>query len=207
MDPRYPRPGSPGRRHRRGALPGAVDPAGPRRSAGGGPIAGRRAPTRTSPPKDPHHGALHRPTAVRHGDLRRRAGPGDPARLPAHARLVTRRVPDQGATGVCPRPGEDLAATPSPAFGHVFIPTGACWLNRREGWWRIFRKTTLAGQSFPGHGEITHGTQVATAQLNARDPAWIWGDATLSVVPMTEAKLAQARLGWSGWSLRAGDGQ
>ena len=64
-----------------------------------------------------------------------------------------------------------------------------------------------AGQSFPGHGEITHGTQVATAQLNARDPAWIWGDATLSVVPMTEAKLAQARLGWSGWSLRAGDGQ
>jgi transposase InsO family protein len=41
-------------------------------------------------------------------------------------------------------------------------PTGACWLNRQGGWWRIFRKTALAGQAFVGPGEITHTTQVAT---------------------------------------------
>jgi transposase len=62
-----------------------------------------------------------------------------------------------------------------PRIGHAFIPTGACWLNLQEGWWRIFRKTALAGQSFAGPDEITHATQVATAQLNARARPWIWG--------------------------------
>jgi len=27
-------------------------------------------------------------------------------------------------------------------------PTGACWLNLIEGWWRIFRRHAFAGQSF-----------------------------------------------------------
>jgi transposase len=62
-----------------------------------------------------------------------------------------------------------------PRIKHVFIPVGACWLNLQEGWWRIFRKTALAGRSFGDPGHITHATEVATAQLNARARPWIWG--------------------------------
>ena len=49
-----------------------------------------------------------------------------------------------------------------PRIRHAFIPKGACWLNLQEGWWRIFRKTALAGQSFADPDEIAHATQVAT---------------------------------------------
>ncbi|MFI7142391.1 hypothetical protein ACIBQ5_33195 [Streptomyces massasporeus] len=45
---------------------------------------------------------------------------------------------------------------------------GACWLYLQESWWRIFRKTALAGRSFDDRDHITHATEVATAQLNAR---------------------------------------
>jgi len=62
-----------------------------------------------------------------------------------------------------------------PRIRHAFIPKGACWLNLQEGWWRIFRKTALAGQSFADPDEIALATQVATAQLNARARPWIWG--------------------------------
>src|SRR6516162_5370952 len=62
-----------------------------------------------------------------------------------------------------------------PRICHAFIPKGACWLNMQEGWWRIFRKTALAGQSFADPDEIAHATHVATAQLNARARPWIWG--------------------------------
>jgi transposase len=55
-----------------------------------------------------------------------------------------------------------------PRIRHAFIPKGACWLNLQEGWWRIFRKTALAGQSFADPDEIACATRVATAQLNAR---------------------------------------
>ncbi|WP_302851765.1 transposase [Streptomyces lunaelactis] len=34
-----------------------------------------------------------------------------------------------------------------PRIRHAFIPVGACWLNLQEGWWRIFRKTPMAGRS------------------------------------------------------------
>jgi DDE superfamily endonuclease len=54
-----------------------------------------------------------------------------------------------------------------PRIRHAFIPKGACWLNLQEGWWRIFRRQALAGQSFADPDEIAHATQVATAQLNA----------------------------------------
>ncbi len=27
-----------------------------------------------------------------------------------------------------------------PRIQHAFIPTGACWLNLQEGWWRLFRR-------------------------------------------------------------------
>ncbi|MEU2930714.1 IS630 family transposase [Streptomyces sp. NPDC007251] len=62
-----------------------------------------------------------------------------------------------------------------PRIRHVFIPVGACWLNLQEGWWRIFRKAALAGQSFAGPPEIDQATRQATSQLNARARPWIWG--------------------------------
>lgn len=57
----------------------------------------------------------------------------------------------------------------------VFIPVGACWLNLAEGWWRLFRKEALAGQTFADAVEIDHATALATAQLNARARPWVWG--------------------------------
>jgi transposase len=62
-----------------------------------------------------------------------------------------------------------------PRLHHVFIPTGACWLNLQEGWWRLFRRDALAGQSFANSAEIEQATRVATAQLNHRAKPWIWG--------------------------------
>ncbi|SHN35336.1 hypothetical protein SAMN05216268_1564 [Streptomyces yunnanensis] len=55
-----------------------------------------------------------------------------------------------------------------PLIRHVFIHVGACWLNLREGWWRIFRKAALPGPSFAGPGEIDQTTRLATDQLNSR---------------------------------------
>jgi hypothetical protein len=65
--------------------------------------------------------------------------------------------------------------TGHPRIQHAFIPKGACWLNLQEGWWRLFRKTALAGVSFAGPDEITYATRVATAQLNTRAKPWQWG--------------------------------
>ncbi|MFG3055455.1 transposase [Kitasatospora sp. NPDC048239] len=62
-----------------------------------------------------------------------------------------------------------------PRIRHVLIPVGACWLNLQEGWWRIFRRAALAGQSFAGPDEIDQATRLATTQLNARAKPWIWG--------------------------------
>ncbi len=62
-----------------------------------------------------------------------------------------------------------------PRLHQVFIPTGACWLNLQEGWWRLFRRDALAGQSFANPDEIAQATRVATAQLNRRAKPWIWG--------------------------------
>ena len=58
---------------------------------------------------------------------------------------------------------------------HVFIPKGACWLNLQEGWWRLFRRDALAGQSFANPDEIEQATRIATAQLNMRAKPWVWG--------------------------------
>ena len=62
-----------------------------------------------------------------------------------------------------------------PRIHQVFIPTGACWLNLQEGWWRLFRRDALAGQSFANPKEIEQATRVATAQLNLRAKPWLWG--------------------------------
>ena len=62
-----------------------------------------------------------------------------------------------------------------PRIQHTFIPKGACWLNLQEGWWRLFRREALAGQTFATPDEITLATKVATCQLNARAHPWVWG--------------------------------
>jgi transposase len=62
-----------------------------------------------------------------------------------------------------------------PRIQQVFIPKGACWLNLQEGWWRLFRREALAGQTFADYSEIARATQVATQQLNRRAKPWIWG--------------------------------
>jgi hypothetical protein len=62
-----------------------------------------------------------------------------------------------------------------PRIQHAFIPKGACWLNLQEGWWRLFRRQALAGQSFATPEEITLATWVATCRLNARARPWVWG--------------------------------
>jgi hypothetical protein len=62
-----------------------------------------------------------------------------------------------------------------PRIQHAFIPKRACWLNLQEGWWRLFRREALAGETFADPGEITLATRVATARLNARARPWVWG--------------------------------
>jgi transposase len=62
-----------------------------------------------------------------------------------------------------------------PRLHHGFIPKGACWLNLQEGWWRLFRRDALAGQSFANPDEIEQATRIATTQLNRRAKPWIWG--------------------------------
>jgi transposase InsO family protein len=62
-----------------------------------------------------------------------------------------------------------------PRIQHAFIPKRACWLNLQEGWWRLFRREALAGETFADPGEITLATRVATCRLNARARPWVWG--------------------------------
>jgi hypothetical protein len=62
-----------------------------------------------------------------------------------------------------------------PRVQQVFIPKAAAWLNLVEGWWRVFRRQALAGQTFADSREIGHATQTATQQLNRRARPWVWG--------------------------------
>lgn len=62
-----------------------------------------------------------------------------------------------------------------PRIHHVFLPTGACWLNLQEGWWRLFRRAAFAGQRCADPPEIAPATRIATKQLNARAKPWVWG--------------------------------
>ncbi|WP_236602067.1 hypothetical protein [Ktedonobacter sp. SOSP1-52] len=45
----------------------------------------------------------------------------------------------------------------------------------QEGWWRLFRRDALAGQSFANADEIEQAMQAGTTQLNNRAKPWIWG--------------------------------
>lgn len=62
-----------------------------------------------------------------------------------------------------------------PQVHQIFLPTGASWLNLQEGWWRLFRREALAGQTFATAEEIQRATCLATQQLNARAKPWTWG--------------------------------
>jgi DDE superfamily endonuclease len=62
-----------------------------------------------------------------------------------------------------------------PRFTQVPIPTGACWLNLQEGWWRLFRREALAGQTFADAAEIAQAATWATDRLNRRAKPWVWG--------------------------------
>jgi hypothetical protein len=62
-----------------------------------------------------------------------------------------------------------------PRVHQLFPPTGTCWLNLQEGWWRLYRREALAGQDFADAREIDQATLVATAHLNARAHPWVWG--------------------------------
>jgi hypothetical protein len=61
-----------------------------------------------------------------------------------------------------------------PQVQQAFLPVGACWLNLQEGWWRLFRREALAGQSFANGEEIEQITALATTKLNARAHPWVW---------------------------------
>lgn len=62
-----------------------------------------------------------------------------------------------------------------PRVEQVPIPTGACWLNLQEGWWRLFRRDALAGRTFADAAEIGEATIRTTHRLNSRASPWIWG--------------------------------
>ena len=100
------------RRRRSAGSPSSAARSGasswPQANAGGARAAGPSAGTPTSPQQGRHRRPLHCPASRGDGRLRRRARPGDPAHLPARARLVRRRPPHQGPAGVRPRAGEGL---------------------------------------------------------------------------------------------------
>jgi hypothetical protein len=62
-----------------------------------------------------------------------------------------------------------------PRVHPVPLPTGACWLNLQEGWWRLLRREAFAGQTFADHEEIERAVAGATARLNHRARPWVWG--------------------------------
>ena len=66
-----------------------------------------------------------------------------------------------------------------PRLHHVFIPTGASWLNLQEGWLGSVGACSVAmrlpGQSFANADEIEQATRITTAQLNRRANPWVWG--------------------------------
>lgn len=47
-------------------------------------------------------------------------------------------------------------------------------MNLQEGWWRLFRRNALVGQSFANADEIEQATRFTTTQLNWRANSWIW---------------------------------
>ena len=63
-----------------------------------------------------------------------------------------------------------------PRLHQIFIPTGACWLNLQEGWWRLFRRDALAGQSF-ANPKGNRASDPRSRLLNSTCPGqtMVWG--------------------------------
>jgi hypothetical protein len=79
--------------------------------------------------------------------------------------------PEQSQQSGDPHVAGGASAHPSRLHSHG----GTALLNLQEGWWRLFRRDALAGQSFANPTEIEQATRVATAQLNLRAKPWVWG--------------------------------
>jgi hypothetical protein len=65
-----------------------------------------------------------------------------------------------------------------PRIHHVFIPTGACWLNLQEGWWRLFRRDAAFRTEFcqsqgdrASHARRDSSTQPASPAVGLGTPA------------------------------------
>jgi transposase len=87
-----------------------------------------------------------------------------------------------------------------PRIHHVFIPTGACWLNLLEGWWRLFRRNAASRTEFcQSHGVCTShargdgSTQSARQALGLGTPTQ---DASLSSSPLFLSPLRNGTLEW-----------
>jgi hypothetical protein len=56
-----------------------------------------------------------------------------------------------------------------PRIQHAFIPRRACWRNLQEGWWRLFRREALAGETFADAQErYTRSKSTVTRAAYAR---------------------------------------
>src|SRR5918996_673046 len=136
--------------------------------AGDRPARGPPAPTLTSPQQGQGHRPLHHPARGDDGDLRRRARPGHPPQLPARTGLVEQATPAGTIMVITDNlPSHTSYSTRTwlvdhPRIQHAFIPKRACWLNLQEGWWRLFGREALAGETFATPSEITLATAVAT---------------------------------------------
>ncbi len=62
-----------------------------------------------------------------------------------------------------------------PRSQQAFIPVGAAWLNRIDGWWRRFRRQAFAGESLANADDMADVTRLATAQLNRHAQPGVWG--------------------------------
>lgn len=82
-------------------------------------------------------------------------------------------ISDNLASHKSPPIQEWLAA--NPRVQPVFLPTGACWLNLSEAWWRLFRREALAGQDIGDARDMAETTRAATERLNRRAKPWVWG--------------------------------
>jgi DDE superfamily endonuclease len=85
-----------------------------------------------------------------------------------------------------------------PRIHHVFIPTGACWLNLQEGWWRLFRRDAASRPKLcqssgdrASHPSRDRSTQSASQTLGvgtaAQDTSSL--SASLLLSPLTNAAL------------------
>lgn len=62
-----------------------------------------------------------------------------------------------------------------PRFHPEPLPTGACWLNLIEPWWKTLRSLALKGRRFETWEEVCAAVREATAYWNAHRHPFVWG--------------------------------